>query len=35
MLQPFEPWTLPSDKAFWVRVEIDDISGRTIVPKRP
>jgi uncharacterized protein len=34
MLQPFEPWTLPSDKAFWVRVEIDDISGRTIVPKR-
>lgn len=33
MLQPFEPWTLPGDKAFWVKVEIDDITGRTIVPK--
>jgi uncharacterized protein len=35
MLQPFEPWTLPEDKAFWVWIEIDDITGRTIVPKRP
>jgi uncharacterized protein len=34
MLQPFEPWTLPEDKAFWVKIEIDDITGRTIVPKR-
>jgi nitroimidazol reductase NimA-like FMN-containing flavoprotein (pyridoxamine 5'-phosphate oxidase superfamily) len=34
MLLPFEPWTLPEDKAFWVKVEIDDITGRTIVPKR-
>jgi uncharacterized protein len=34
MLQPFEPWTLPEDKAFWVKVEVDDITGRTIVPKR-
>lgn len=34
MLQPFEPWTLPESKAFWVQVEIDELSGRTIVPKR-
>lgn len=34
MLQPFEPWTLPENKAFWVQVEIEEISGRTIVPKR-
>jgi len=28
---PFEPWALPDDRSFWVRVDVDDISGRTIV----
>ena len=28
----FEPWALPDARAFWVRVDIDDISGREIVP---
>lgn len=27
----FEPWALPDVRAFWVRVDIDDISGRDIV----
>ena len=30
----FEPWALPDDRAFWVRVDVDDVSGRRIVPKR-
>ena len=29
----FEPWALPDDRAFWVRVDVDDVSGRRIVPK--
>ncbi len=28
---PFEPWALPDDKAFWVQVDVEDISGRRIV----
>jgi uncharacterized protein len=30
---PFEPWALPEDRVFWIRVDIDAISGRAIVPK--
>lgn len=30
----FEPWALPDDRAFWVRVDVDDVSGRRIVPQR-
>jgi uncharacterized protein len=29
--RPFEPWAIPDDKPFWVRVEVDHISGRRIV----
>ena len=28
--RPFEPWALPDDRAFWVRVPLDQISGRRI-----
>lgn len=28
---PFEPWALPDDKGFWVRVEVASITGRRIV----
>lgn len=31
MALPFEPWALPEDKVFWVRIDIDTISGRRIV----
>lgn len=31
LAQPFEPWALPDDKGFWVRVEVSSISGRRIV----
>ena len=27
----FEPWALPDDRAFWVRVDVQDISGRRIL----
>lgn len=29
--QPFEPWALPDDRDFWVRVEVESISGRRVV----
>lgn len=29
----FEPWALPDARAFWVRVDVDDISGREIVAR--
>lgn len=29
--QPFEPWAVPDDKPFWVRVELERLSGRRIV----
>jgi uncharacterized protein len=29
--QPFEPWAVPDDKPFWVRVELEHLSGRRIV----
>ncbi len=29
--QPFEPWAVPGDRTFWVRVDVDQISGRRIV----
>lgn len=29
--EPFEPWALPGDRTFWVRVGLDDVSGRAIV----
>jgi uncharacterized protein len=28
--KPFEPWAIPDDKPFWVRVEVSDITGRRI-----
>ena len=28
---PFEPWALPAEQDFWVRVELDRVSGRRIV----
>lgn len=28
---PFEPWALPDDKHFWVRVDVEAVSGRRIV----
>lgn len=31
LAQPFEPWALPDDKPFWVRVEVTSITGRRIV----
>lgn len=27
--RPFEPWALPDDRAFWVGVPLDTISGRS------
>jgi len=29
--QPFEPWAVPGDRTFWVRVDVERISGRRIV----
>lgn len=31
MAEPFEPWALPDDRAFWVRIDVHEISGRQIV----
>lgn len=28
---PFEPWAVPGDKTYWVRVEIESLTGRRIV----
>jgi uncharacterized protein len=28
---PFEPWALPAEQAFWVRVELERVAGRRIV----
>ncbi len=28
---PFEPWALPDDRSFWIRVDVHDISGREII----
>lgn len=32
MALPFEPWALPENKVFWIRVDVDSIDGREIVP---
>jgi uncharacterized protein len=29
--EPFEPWALPADQSFWVRVELEHVTGRRIV----
>lgn len=29
--RPFEPWALPAEQDFWVRVELEQVSGRRIV----
>ncbi len=31
MAEPFEPWALPDNRAFWVRVDVHRITGRRIV----
>jgi uncharacterized protein len=31
LARPFEPWALPDDKPFWVRVEVDHVTGRRVV----
>lgn len=31
MALPFEPWALPDTQAFWVRIEVERITGRRIV----
>jgi uncharacterized protein len=31
LARPFEPWAIPDDKPFWVRVEVRNITGRRIV----
>lgn len=31
MALPFEPWALPDTQAFWVRIEVEEITGRRIV----
>jgi uncharacterized protein len=31
LAEPFEPWALPDQQAFWVRVEVASITGRRIV----
>ena len=31
LARPFEPWALPDDARFWVRVDVDSVSGRRIV----
>jgi uncharacterized protein len=28
---PFEPWALPDDREFWVRITVETVSGRRIV----
>lgn len=28
---PFEPWALPDERSFWVRVDVSEFSGRRIV----
>lgn len=28
--QPFEPWALPAESSFWIRVDVQDIDGRRI-----
>lgn len=28
---PFEPWALPDDNFFWVRIDVESVSGRRIV----
>jgi nitroimidazol reductase NimA-like FMN-containing flavoprotein (pyridoxamine 5'-phosphate oxidase superfamily) len=28
---PFEPWAIPDDNFFWVRVEVESITGRKII----
>lgn len=28
---PFEPWAVPDDRPFWVRVDVHTITGRRIV----
>ncbi len=27
----FEPWALPEDRSFWIRIDVHDIDGRRIV----
>ena len=27
----FEPWALPGDRSFWIRVDVQDIDGRRVV----
>ncbi len=29
--EPFEPWAVPDTRQFWVRVEVDTVSGRRIL----
>jgi nitroimidazol reductase NimA-like FMN-containing flavoprotein (pyridoxamine 5'-phosphate oxidase superfamily) len=31
MALPFEPWALPDTQAFWVRVDVERVTGRRIV----
>lgn len=31
LARSFEPWALPDDKGFWVRIEVASITGRRIV----
>ncbi len=31
LARPFEPWAIPDDKPFWVRVDVASITGRRIV----
>lgn len=31
LAEPFEPWTLPDNRSFWIRVDVHDLEGRRII----
>lgn len=31
LAQPFEPWALPDNRSFWIRVDVEDLEGRRII----
>jgi uncharacterized protein len=31
LAQPFEPWALPDNRSFWIRVDVQDLEGRRII----
>jgi uncharacterized protein len=31
LAQQFEPWALPDNRSFWIRVDVQDLEGRRII----